>query len=279
MLTSIEVFSRGARNVLRLPLEPSEDPLQRNDYFVQDVVGIDPVNALISSGDYAHADGAYFNQARLDVRNIVLTLGMNPDYAERTVQYLREKLYQHFMPKVEVRLEFVDDTYVARSISGIVESLEFPIFTSDPVATISIMCFNPNFSSVEESVKSFSTTALSERTDLVYGGTTPTGVVLKIQPSVNISNIRFEVQPESGKIQKFEFKGEVLNNQALIVDTNLGKRRVELVKGSSKKSALHWLTVDSDWPQLYPGSNLVRLYSVSEVQPYTLTYTEKFGGL
>lgn len=279
MLTSIEVASPSAREVLVLPLEESEDPLQRNNYYVESVDGIDPVKASFSSNEMAHADGIFIQNSRLDSRNLVFTIKPNPDYVDNTVQALRGNLYRYFMPKNNVTIRFIDDTFVAREITGVVESFETPIFAKEPTFSISVICPNPEFFSVEESTETFQTTALSERTELVYLGSAPTGVVLRMLVKEPISDFKFEVQSENGIIQRFNYNGYIPVNNAIVVDTNYRKRRVHLVTGSKSKSVLYNVGLQSTWPQLHPGSNLIRVYTVAAAQTYTLTYTNKFGGL
>ena len=279
MLTSIEVSSPSAREVLVLPLEESEDPLQRIDYFVRNIDGIDPVKASFSSIEMAHSDGVFIQNTSLDSRNIVINISPNPDYIDKTVQALRGNLYRYFMPKNHVTIRFVDDTVVAREISGIVESFETSIFSKEPSFTISILCPNPNFSSIEESVKTFQTTAQSERTELLYSGSSETGVVLRMLATTPLSDFRFEIQSENGVIQTFTYNGHIPVNNAIVIDTNFRKRRIHLVTGSVSKTVLYNVSTQSVWPQLYPGSNLIRVYTIAVPQTYTLTYTNKFGGL
>ncbi len=280
MLTSIEVSTSGLRNSLNLPIEHSEDPLERVDYFVKDVVGLDPVQASISSMEYARQDGALFQQAKVGLRNIVITLGMNPDYADKTVQTLREHLYGYFMPKSTVSLRFNDDVYVTRQISGMVESMDFPIFTSEPEVSISILCFEPNFSSVEETVKSFQTTALSEKIEIDYQGTAPTGVTMEFFPQYVTDGFKFEIQSEAVGLQTLSINVSFGTDRGVILNTQTGKRNIVIADSKSGVvPAFRFLNPTTVWPQLYPGSNLVRLYTLSTPQDYTLTYRESFGGL
>ena len=280
MLTSIEVEAPGAREVLQLPLEENDDPLQRNDYYIFDVTGLDPVKASFASTDIAHADGTYIQSSRLDMRNIVLTLGMNPDYADKSVQALRTDLYRYFMPKAGVTLRFIDSDYVPKTIFGYVESMEAPIFTKEPQLTISILCPDPKFSSVEDSVLELRTTANKDRYDLVYPGSSPAGFIFRCNTGLNYVNaFKIEVQSENGPVQTLWYNDSTSPGMALEVDTRLGFRKVLRYDNSVGRPMLHNVSINSVWPQLNPGSNLIRVYSVSTETDYTITYNVGFGGL
>lgn len=279
MLNSIEVFSDQARRSLDLPIDQDVDNTLTMEYFVLDVVGLDPVKANITTTEYALEDGVYLQMSRLEERNIVLTLGMNPDYAERTVQYLREKLYQYFMPGVGLRLVFHDSSYVSREIRGVVEDLEFPIFTSDPMASISILCPDPHFSSVEILDQTYQSTPQNDWAGLNYNGTSPAGVVVELTPDTDITGIRFEIQNESGRVEALSYSPTIPSGTTLRIDTRRGQRSLLAVQGSNKHNMLHGVSGSSLWPMLHPGENLIRLYSVSTPQDYLMSYSVKFGGL
>lgn len=280
MLTSIEVESPGAREILQLPIEESEDPLQRNDYHILDVEGIDPVKASFASTDLANADGVYIQSSRLDIRNIVLTLGMNPDYVDNTVQALRTRLYRYFMPKSEIKLSFHDSDYVTKTISGYVESMEAPIFAKEPQISVSILCPDPDFSSVVDSVETLQTTANSDRFELNYSGSTPTGFIFRCSTGSNtLHAFRIEVQSEQGNIQQLIYNEDTPQRAAIEIDTRLGYRKAIRYVGNASAPVLYNIAINSVWPQLYPGSNLIRVYSVSNELEYTISYNARFGGL
>ena len=280
MLTSIEVESPGARDILQLPIEESEDPLQRNNYHVLGVDGLDPVKASFASTDLANADGVYIQSSRLDVRNLVLTLGMNPDYADNSVQELRTRLYRYFMPKSEIKIRCIDSDYVAKTISGYVESMETPIFVKEPRVSVSILCPNPDFSSVEDSVETLQTTANSDRFSLDYSGSAPTGFIFRCNTGTDYLNaFRIEVQSEQGNIQTFSYNDSTQPGMAVEVDTRMGYRKVMVYDNGPGMPRLYNVAIGSVWPQLHPGSNLIRVYSIGNPINYTLTYNAQFGGL
>src|SRR6478752_4878357 len=126
MLTKVEV--RTAQGILyTFPLYDYSD-----GYTVKDIDGLDPVKAELVFSTFAGQDESTFQSARRGNRNIILKLGYEPDYALTSVQALRAKLYNGFMPKSVVQLRFYEDTGLTVNISGRVESFDSPRFTKEP---------------------------------------------------------------------------------------------------------------------------------------------------
>ena len=100
ILDSFKVTNaRGS--VLNFPLD---DPSQ--GFIVRNIEGLGPVKATLVSTSFANMDGGQYHSSRREPRNIVLTLGLEPDYAMMSVADLRKQLYQFFMPKSQSTLDF-----------------------------------------------------------------------------------------------------------------------------------------------------------------------------
>ncbi len=182
MVTSMTVFSPWA-SAEELPLAvdgaPSSDPIQ-----IRNIVGLEPVKANVNTTPYGSVRGESFNGTSVGKRNIVLTLGLNPDWADYTFSSLRQILYGYFMPEQEVTLRFYQSSGVTVDITGVVESLAPNAWTKDPEAQISVICPEPDFVAVTSS--SISGTVSDETTDIeiINGGNVSSGFTLKVESSV-----------------------------------------------------------------------------------------------
>ena len=67
---------------------------RESEFQVVSIIGLNPPNALINTTDIAGLDGAKFNSAKLETRNIVITLRINGD-----VEANRLRLYEMFCTK------------------------------------------------------------------------------------------------------------------------------------------------------------------------------------
>src|SRR5690606_20585056 len=123
MLTRVDVVTpRG--EVLALPFQDIS-----GGYVIHDIDGLDPVRATISSSSFAQLEGAQYQNAQREARNLIFKLGFEPDYATTDVRGLRSELYRFLMPKSEVLFRFYIDDVLFVEIAGRVEAFEAPLFT------------------------------------------------------------------------------------------------------------------------------------------------------
>ena len=112
-------------------------------FAISGISGLGPVKANISVTSYASRDGAVFNSARVDTRNIVLGM-IFVSRGNDSVETIRQRTYQYFPVKERVTLRFVTDNREA-AIDGYVESNEPDIFNRRESTQISVICPDPYF--------------------------------------------------------------------------------------------------------------------------------------
>ena len=102
---------------------------------ITNIEGLGPVKATINTSEIATGDGALYNSAKLETRNIVMTL----DFRFGTdIESIRHTTYKYFPIKRYITLTFVTDQ---RSLDafGYVASNEPEIFNAHEVAQISVI--------------------------------------------------------------------------------------------------------------------------------------------
>lgn len=282
MLTQLIVSTYGGDgDPLELPLV-SDGAILLAPFQIQKIDGIGPVKANINTSQFGDFDGEAFYGSSIPKRNIVLTMGLNPDWADQTVEGLRQELYKWFMPKLRTKLKFVSTHLPTCEIDGYVESLEPNIFSKDPEIQISIICPTPDFiaSAATELDLEVGTLTLID-----YIGTVPTGLVVALtsaytggfellfwdrdaNPEFEVEAGRFYIELAIDATHSFELSSVVGNKFVQYVETATG----------DITTALPDLNLDSDWPQLLPGPNTF-LENADSVITGTITYFARFGGL
>ena len=116
---------------------PESDP--SHGILVTDISGLGPAKANINQTDLVTADGGVFNSARLDSRNIVISLMFTGD-----IETTRNNTYKYFPIKREVEL-VVETDKKTLGIIGYVESNEPNIFSDQEGCSISVICPDPYF--------------------------------------------------------------------------------------------------------------------------------------
>ena len=277
MLSRIEVRTSGG-TLLNLSLEDVF-----SGYVVQDVEGLDPVKSNLVSSPFANMDGEQLHSSRRDLRNIVLRIGIEPDYVSSTVQDLRNNLYNFFMPKSTVSLTFVMHDGKAFYISGMVETCEAALFTREPTMAVSITCFDPDFVSTTPTVLTgVSTNSMATAaTNLDYDGTVEAPVKLSITVNRTVGEITvYHTVPSGGIVRSMEIAYPFLSGDVVTVVTTPGKKSVTLLRTNVSRPILYATPPRAYWMELEHGRNTYRVYVTGTGSlPYQLEYTARYGGL
>lgn len=137
----------------------------KTGFIVKSVDGLGPVKATINMTSTPTYDGALFNSARLDKRNIILSLDFMelPERKDEngkllpyeTIEHIRQKSYKYFPLKKKLHLVVETDNRLVET-EGYVESNEPNIFSNQEGCTISILCPDSFFYSLESATTVFS---------------------------------------------------------------------------------------------------------------------------
>lgn len=273
MLSTLEVISRQG-SLLRLPLGEETAGL-----FVEDIEGLEPVKATLVSSNFANLDGAQYHSSRREPRNLIVRLGMEPDYLVDDVQDIRNRLYEFFMPKSEVQLRFIMDNGLTVDILGRVEDFVAPLFVQEPVVTLTMLCFDPDFKSVQESVFESGTTSGTNEVILPYRGTVETGFLFTLLVNRDLPDFTIYHRPPDGTLRTLSFTHPLVLNDVLRINTSVGSKSVLLTRGNVESSLLYANSPQSTWLELQPGDNAFRVYAAGAEIPYNIRYTNKYGGL
>lgn len=274
MLTHVEVTSKQGRTLV-LPLQNVVD-----GYVIQDIDGLDPVKATIVSSSFAQIDGDQFQASSRDNRNIVLKLGLEAAlYTQGSVRDLRNALYSYLMPKSFVKLRFIDNTGPAVEIYGYVETFDSKLFVKEPEATISILCMQPDF--VDPRVIRIEGTTVSntDEIEIDYLGTVDTGIDFTLNVNRAITAFALYHTPGDGTVRSMEFSLPLSAGDVLKISTTPGAKGATLTREGTTSSVLYAVSTYARWVALEPGINRFRATLVGDPMPYTIEYTDKYGGL
>lgn len=277
MLTQVQVVN-SAGIVLPLVLGNAD-----NGFIVENITGLSPVKATMVSTTFADAPGAQYQTSRRETRNIVYTIGFRPG-SIGSVSALRQKLYSYFMPQSEiVQMFYTDHLSETVKITGIVESFDMPQFSSTPEATISVICYDPDFLALSPVSSTF--TVGGTGTTVNYNGTVNTGLEMKLNlaTTTGVANTVTLTNTRSDGVQKLNFVHYASlptgAGSYLLIDTNRFKKAVTMQSGSVVSSALAYVQPFSDWVQLKPGANKLAITFALSGTVATYTYTNRYGGI
>jgi len=273
MLTKFDVTnSRG--NVLTIPM--IDDDAQ---YVVNDIDGLDPVEATLTASSYAGIDGDVFQSAKRAPRNIKIKLDLDPDFVSDTYTSLRQNLYRFFMPKSQIKFRFYLDTGLYVDIQGTVESMPTPLFDNNPRVDISIMCYQPDFTDPRIIDLSGNTVSDTTNTVIDYPGSIETGTVVTLNVNRTLPDFTIYNTDEGGNSYQLDFTGSLIAGDVLVVSSLTGAKGITLTRAGVSSSYLYGRSSQSSWIQLFEGNNDFRIYASGDPIPYVLEYVVRYGGL
>lgn len=273
MLRKVDVVTRRG-TTLSLDLFEND-----SGYQVDDIEGLDPVKATLSSAPYAGQDGEEFQSARRGFRQIVLKLDLEPDFVTETFATLRRKLYDYLMPTETVRFRLYLDTGLYLDIEGVVEDHSSPMFEEDPKVAVTVICFKPDLLDPNLVEHSGSTVSTSTVENLNYPGSVPVGVVLTLNVNRNLAGFTMYHTGEEGVLSQLDFSYPLINGDQLVVSSLKGAKGITLTRSGVSSSLLYGRSAQSKWIEFAKGINQFRVYAPGDPVPFVLEYQVRYGGL
>lgn len=290
MIVRMEAYS-AQLSAPELQLGPS-DMAGGDPVVVRDIQGLGPVKAEFASTPLATGRGEIPQGSSVGKRNIVLTLGLNPNWQDQTIASLRQLLYAYFMPQAWCKMRFYSHDLPPVDIEGFVETMEPNIFSQDPELEISILNHKPDFIDADATV--IEGVITNNLIDFVfnYAGTVDTGFELTIKatparPSY-VGGFDFVLKPTGGTPQTFTVTPNVtIDGTKYLKLTTIpaGNRRslenIAVADGTATNLMAKVATA-SVWPMIQPGENLFQIFVADNLQlgqKFSFAYFNRYGGL
>lgn len=275
--------------------------------MIANIEGLGPANANIITNELATVDGSVFSSARQTNRNIVMTIVMWPG---EDIETMRQKTYRYFPIKKDVVLRIETDNKLVEC-TGYVESNTPVIFTEQEYTQVSIICPDPYFydlnntvvsfdsiiplfefpfsnESVTENLIEFGEIYLDTRRTIEYAGDEDVGLTINITvmdasvKNITISNTqtyeKFIIYTD--KIKSITGKQLQAGDEIYVV-TNKGSKSVRLLRDGRWTNIISAIDKDSDWFQLSVGPNEFD-YTVEQGVEYVslgFSYRNAYGGV
>lgn len=245
-------------------------------YQVIKITGLNPPKAQINTTSIVGLDGARFNSAKLDTRNIVLTVKINGE-----VETNRLNLYRYFRTKEPCTFYYANETLDV-SINGYVDSVECDLFTNNELAQISIICPYPYFKSISQIIAdssnvlglfvfpfsinasdpiAFSSLQTSGDIEVYNGSESETGATIEINVSNSVNTIQLN-NVSTGDVFKLSYS--FVDGDKIVINTNKGQKSIALIRNGTVTNIFSALQQGSAFFQLVAGMNLFE-YSVDGV--------------
>ena len=270
-----------------------------SQYQLFDIAGIDQPSAQINFTNIATLDGAIFNSAKLDTRNIVLYIRINGN-----VEANRHILYQMFKTKESCIFYYKNDT-VDVMIQGYVESVECPIFTDSEIMQISILCPNPYFKSVDDTVIeiikrdalfsfpfsinegepiALSNYNVDQTATLINNSTNDLGMIIQIDVDKDMEEDEIVISPQITNVDTSEFFKLIttlISGDRVVINTNKGSKSVRRIRNGISTNIFSSIGSGSAFLTIPIGESKFT-YSAQDGSQYMnvkFIYTEEYRGV
>lgn len=244
------------------------------NYAVVGVQGLTRPQTAINTSTGGGLDGAFFNSARVEMRNIVIDIILNGD-----IEANRQQLYRIFPQKTACTVYFANKNMDVK-ISGYVEVLDGDLFTQREAVQISIICPRPFWEDMNAIYTELSNIlrmfqfpfAIAETPGVPMSeildypvctinnvGDVPCGCVI----TINIANDGTGENPVSNlKIfnvttqEFFGFSGRTFGaGDQITINTMSGQLSATLNRGGTITNLLNYVADGSTWFKLAIGEN------------------------
>jgi phage-related protein len=258
------MFSLKIQNAKNEIFELTHDS---QNYYVIDVQGLAPPKTAINTSVSGTIDGSFFNSARVEQRNIVITLVFNGD-----IEANRQRLYNIFSTKQPCKIYFKNKNRDV-TIDGYVEAFECNLFAQREQAQISLICPRPYFEDLEiiytelaQIVRMFEFPFSISAADPVpmseiqsyplctinNNGDVECGVIMSIDFTDSANGFKiYNVTTQ----KKIGFDFVFADGDNLVINTKSGNMGATLTRAGQTINLLNYFADGSEWIKLALGDN------------------------
>ena len=273
-------------------LGESYDLTADNRFRVIDIDGLSPVPVNINTSE-GSGDGAIFNSAFMQPRNIVITVVFCGD-----IETTRTAFYRIFPEKKACTVIFSNKVRSVK-ITGYVETNTIDLFSQRQQAQVSLLCPSPWLESVtpEDFIPSYSVPLFSAPFSIEEGEPIPVSEVVDHPTSliINSGDVECGFAAEvafTGAVEGLKFASETAGTwfkldysfaagDKLTLDTRSGRLAVTTLRNGSNVNMLRYMVSGSRWLKLAVGANRLGVTADSGIDNAAVTVSvyKLFGGV
>ena len=257
---------------------------EKSGFLIKSITGLGPGKAEVNTTKLSTIDGSVFNSAKVNERNIVLTIVF---LEKDTIEDARQLTYKYFPIKKPLTLLIETDNRYCYA-EGYVENNDPNIFSIQEQTQISVICPDPYFYSAGETGKNvtifsgiepefefpFSNESLTEnliitgviqnKTEevITYNGDSETGVFIRIHAigavkmiTIYNTGTRELMKIDTDKLASLTGNG-IIASDDILISTVKGNKYVHLVRAGKEYNILNCLGKNSNWFTLAKGDNV-----------------------
>lgn len=231
-------------------------------FTIQEIQGLNPPDATINTSQISLIDGAKYNSAKVNMRQINIAFAI-----EYSAAYNRIQVYNVLKSKQWIRVNYTGDQRDVY-IDGYIQSIDISYFEMKQIVTCTILCPAPYFQEAQTIVNEIKNIinsfhfpfASTEEPQIVFGyysndvgvtiendGDVECGLVIELYARSAVSN------PKIFNYITQEFFGlnyTMETADLITIDTRKGQRTVTLLRDGVETNLFNYVVKNSTWLQL-----------------------------
>lgn len=260
-----------------------------DQYRISEIQGLNPPAVTVNTDTLALRDGAVYNSARVQVRqlNIAFSIMSDPEAG-------RLRAYRVLSPRTPIEIRYTSETLDVYA-EGYVQAVPVQHFAMRNTITASLICPDPYWRSVQEIITEMAATVplfhfpfYNEQgsADLVFGSFGGMNTVRVENPGGIETGLTIEMYfrdatgfPKVRNLDTGALIGADLTTQAgdlIVFTTYTGNKTATLTRAGVTTSILDKLTAGSTWLQLGPtGETFSRSYQTGTSSDFDIVFRHR----
>jgi len=263
----------------------------RSQYSLIHVTGLTPPKANINTSAAGTIDGEFYNSARVNMRNIVLTVVIEGD-----IETNRQHLYRIFPIKSPCTVFFKNENMDVK-IDGYVEIVDGDLFSVREQMQISILCPRPFWSALGLVAYELSTTVamfsfpfsiaatpgipISEYTQqpiitIHNDGSVPCGFTADIEIAAESQGVSDLTLYNLTTQKRLQIDANLVANDRIRISTIPGSLSIEIIRDGTTYNAINNMASGSSFFPLEVGDNILYFTCTGDADDVGINVTPMF---
>lgn len=252
------------------------DPKALNPYNVVGIDGLD--GGAFKPKYYLSPAGQKFYTLEQEPRDIVLKVGLNPDFSgNQTFSELRDDLYKvmSMSKSGRVDIHFNNEDEIMAMVSGFVTKIESLPSEKDQMMAVTISCDDPVLRDPRPILVNYDTFDLTDFVIQDDISTAPHGISLRLKFSAHVSSLVITDPTDSSWLFRVVPLAGFNAGDVLYLSSEFGQKQIRTLS----RNLMGRVDLHSIWPIIFPGENHFAFNHPGSISLQRLSYHRAYWGV
>lgn len=277
-VTGIELHPVGSATAQALSFR---NPGRAMSYNVKDITGLD-ADAIVSKyyGSSGSGNDQFYN-LMIEKRDVVMRIGLNPEWANASYSELRDDLYKLISSSRTglIDIWFMNESGVVAVLSGWVTKFESPQFVKSPEVLITVKTKDPMLKALDPVTVSVVGLVPADTNIQDHVSSAPHGFDFTLTFTAAKATLIIGDPHDSSWTFKVTPAGGFLNGDVLHCSSDPNDKKLYVVRAGNTIYLADKIAAGSVWPIIFPGDNHFSLSTPTNIAWTAISYFPTFWGV